>query len=307
MTTARIRIGTRGSQLALWQANETSRACSRCRLRAGDRHRSRRPATSGTTSRSPRSAAKACSSKSSKRRSSAARSTSPCTVSRTCRRSSPSTSRWPAFLERADPRDAWVHPSTVKPIAEHARRLGRSARAPRAAARNCAQLFPHLRIEDIRGNVDTRISKAREGQYAGLVLAAAGLTRLGRADEITSYFSIDEMLPAAGQGIVAIECLAANERRTETPHARSITRPASVRRSTNAASCRNSERNSTATPQSPCIAILDATLSPRSSPIAPGCVIRVSARQDAGRAASSSLRSELRSRRRVAASRKRHA
>ena len=83
--------------------------------------------------------------------------------------------------------------------------------APRRRAQ-LALLFPHLRAEDIRGNVDSRIRKAREGQYAGLVLAAAGLTRLGRANEITSYFSIDEMLPAAGQGIVAIECLASNER-----------------------------------------------------------------------------------------------
>jgi hydroxymethylbilane synthase len=56
------------------------------------------------------------------------------------------------------------------------------------------------------------MSKARDGEYAGLVLAAAGLTRLGRANEITSYFAVDEMIPAAGQGIVVLECLASNER-----------------------------------------------------------------------------------------------
>ena len=114
-----------------------------------------------------------------------------------------------AFLERADPRDAWVHVDG-RPIEDmpDAAIIGTSA--PRRRAQ-LARLFPHLRAAEIRGNVDTRLRKARDGEYAGLVLAAAGLTRLGRAREITSYFSIDEMIPAAGQGIVAIECLASNE------------------------------------------------------------------------------------------------
>ncbi len=112
------------------------------------------------------------------------------------------------FLERADPRDAWVHPSNT-PIAEMPAGSIIGTSAPRRRAQLHA-LFPHLRIEDIRGNVDTRINKARAGQYAGIVLASAGLTRLGRAGEITSYFSIDDMLPASGQGIVAIECLRGN-------------------------------------------------------------------------------------------------
>jgi hydroxymethylbilane synthase len=115
-----------------------------------------------------------------------------------------------AFLERADPRDAWVHVEG-KPVDEMPAGAVIGTSAPRRRAQ-LAQLFPHLRAEDIRGNVDTRMRKARAGEYAGLVLAAAGLTRLGRANEITSYFSIDEMIPAAGQGIVAIECLASNER-----------------------------------------------------------------------------------------------
>src|SRR5438128_4714192 len=68
-------------------------------------------------------------------------------------------------------------------------------------------LYPQLELEEIRGNVDTRINRLRAGLYDGAVLAAAGLTRLGRASEITSYFDIDEMTPAAGQGIVAIETL----------------------------------------------------------------------------------------------------
>ena len=123
------------------------------------------------------------------------------------------------FLERADPRDAWVHVDG-KAIHDMAEGSVIGTSAPRRRAQ-LAMLFPQLVVEDIRGNVDTRINKARDGQYAGIILASAGLTRLGRADEITSYFSVDEMLPAAGQGIVTIECLAANDWAREV--ARSIT------------------------------------------------------------------------------------
>jgi hydroxymethylbilane synthase len=112
------------------------------------------------------------------------------------------------FLERADARDAWVHPSNT-PIAELPDGATIGTSAPRRRAQ-LAALFPRLRVEDIRGNVDTRIQKARDGHYAGVVLASAGLTRLGRAGEITSYFDAAQMLPAAGQGIVTVECLASN-------------------------------------------------------------------------------------------------
>lgn len=121
------------------------------------------------------------------------------------------------FLERADPRDAWVHPEG-RAIAGLPAGAIIGTSAPRRRAQ-LAQLYPGLVIDDIRGNVDTRISKARGGAYAGIVLASAGLTRLGRADEITSYFAIDEMLPAAGQGIVAIECLASNGEAREAARA----------------------------------------------------------------------------------------
>lgn len=134
-----------------------------------------------------------------------------------------------AFLERADPRDAWVHVDG-KPIAEMPAGAVIGTSAPRRRAQ-LAQLFPDLRAEDIRGNVDTRIHKARDREYAGLVLAAAGMTRLARASEITSYFSIDEMIPAAGQGIVAIECLASNERARDA--ARAINHEASERAALN--------------------------------------------------------------------------
>ena len=113
------------------------------------------------------------------------------------------------FLERADPRDAWLQ------------RDGRSVDdlpagsvVGTSAPRRRAQLlekYPALRIESIRGNVDTRINKERGGHYDGIVLASAGLTRLGRQAEITRLFTVDEMVPAAGQGIVALECLAGND------------------------------------------------------------------------------------------------
>ena len=114
------------------------------------------------------------------------------------------------FLERADPRDAWVQ-IEGRPIGD----MPAGARIATSAPRRRAQLrarWPHLRVEEIRGNVDTRLRKLREGLYDGGVLASAGLTRLGRAAEITSTFSFDDMLPAAGQGIIAIETLRDDDR-----------------------------------------------------------------------------------------------
>jgi hydroxymethylbilane synthase len=110
-----------------------------------------------------------------------------------------------AFLERADPRDAWVQVDG-KSIGDLPAGATVATSAPRRRAQIRAR-WPHLQIEEIRGNVDTRLRKLRDGLYDGGVLAAAGLTRLGLAGQITSTFSIDEMLPAAGQGIIAVETL----------------------------------------------------------------------------------------------------
>lgn len=112
------------------------------------------------------------------------------------------------FLEREDPRDAWLHPERQS-IADLPAGATIGTSAPRRRAQLLAK-FPHLRVEPIRGNVETRVNKAREGKVAGIVLASAGLTRLGRASDITSWFSVDEMIPAAGQGIIGIETLASN-------------------------------------------------------------------------------------------------
>lgn len=114
------------------------------------------------------------------------------------------------FLERADPRDAWIHPEKL-PISALPNGAVIGTSAPRRRMQLLAR-YPDLRIEAIRGNVDTRVAKARSGQYAAIVLASAGLTRLGRQADITSYFDVDEMIPAAGQGIITIETRASDGR-----------------------------------------------------------------------------------------------
>ena len=68
--------------------------------------------------------------------------------------------------------------------------------------------FPNLVIESLRGNVQTRLRKLDEGQYAAIILAAAGLKRLGLGDRIRAVLSPESSLPAVGQGALAIECLA---------------------------------------------------------------------------------------------------
>jgi hydroxymethylbilane synthase len=112
------------------------------------------------------------------------------------------------FLDRGDPRDAWLQPNGI-PIGA----LPRGAIVGTSAPRRRAQLLaahPHLRIAEIRGNVETRIAKMRTREYDGIVLAGAGLARLGLTSDVTGYFDVDELLPAAGQGIVALETLRTN-------------------------------------------------------------------------------------------------
>lgn len=67
------------------------------------------------------------------------------------------------------------------------------------------KLFPHAVIKDIRGNVETRIRKLDEGEYDAIVMAAAGLKRLGLQHRISRYFTLDEIIPASAQGALAIE------------------------------------------------------------------------------------------------------
>ena len=80
-----------------------------------------------------------------------------------------------------------------------------------SSLRRAAQVLslrPDLRTQALRGNVDTRIRKAMDGQYDAIILAGAGLTRLGLAHHVTEWLSLDVMLPAPGQGALAVQCRA---------------------------------------------------------------------------------------------------
>jgi hydroxymethylbilane synthase len=202
-----VRIGSRGSQLALWQANETSRKLTAAGFlpeivvvkTTGDKRQDVPLAAVGGKGLFIKELEEALERGS-------------IDIAVHSLKDVPSIIPpqfvLAGFLERADPRDAWVHPQNV-PIAEIRKGSTIGTSAPRRRAQ-LIEKFPHLVIEAIRGNVETRINKAREGKYAGVILANAGLTRLGRAAEITSLFSVEEMIPAAGQGIVAIETLASH-------------------------------------------------------------------------------------------------
>jgi hydroxymethylbilane synthase len=92
--------------------------------------------------------------------------------------------------------------------------LTRGARVGTGSLRRQAQLRharPDLRIDDVRGNVDTRLRKLDDGQFDAIVLAEAGLRRLGLERRITKVLPFDVMLPAVGQGALAIECRADDE------------------------------------------------------------------------------------------------
>jgi hydroxymethylbilane synthase len=109
----------------------------------------------------------------------------------------------PAFLEREDVRDAFVSPS-ARSIAD----MPRGARMGSSSIRRSAQVKrqrPDLVIVPFRGNVDTRLKKLRDGVADATLLAVAGLKRLGRASEITSYLDPRVFPPAPAQGAIGIE------------------------------------------------------------------------------------------------------
>lgn len=220
--TTNIRIGTRGSQLALWQANEVSRRLQEQGYRpqiitvrtTGDKRQDVPLAEIGGKGLFIKELEEALD-------------RGEIDVAVHSLKDVPSIipERFAlaGFLQRADARDAWVH-------LDHERldKLPAGAVVGTSAPRRRAQLlarYPDLKVEPIRGNVETRILKARAGLYAGIILAAAGLARLGRESEITSCFSVDEMVPAAGQGIVTVETLASND--AAIAAAQSITHAAS--------------------------------------------------------------------------------
>jgi hydroxymethylbilane synthase len=114
-----------------------------------------------------------------------------------------------AILEREDPRDAFVSPGHASLAALPAGALVGTSSLRRQA--QIAARHPGLEIRPLRGNLDTRIAKLDRGDFAAIVLAAAGLKRLGLAARIRGLLSIEESLPAAGQAALGIECLAARE------------------------------------------------------------------------------------------------
>jgi hydroxymethylbilane synthase len=109
-----------------------------------------------------------------------------------------------AVLPRADARDAFLSNRFVS-----LSQLPQGARVGTSSQRRQSLLRarrPDLDIQPLRGNVDTRLRKLDEGEFDAIILAAAGLTRLGLADRITEYLDTALSLPAIGQGIVGIEC-----------------------------------------------------------------------------------------------------
>jgi hydroxymethylbilane synthase len=109
-----------------------------------------------------------------------------------------------AILERADARDALL----LREGTGDLRLLPPGARVGTSSLRRRAQLLavrPDLQVLDLRGNVDTRLRKLREGQYDAVVLAVAGLERLGLAGAISQVLPLDLMLPAVGQGALCVE------------------------------------------------------------------------------------------------------
>lgn len=118
-----------------------------------------------------------------------------------------------AITEREDVRDILI--SRLGPGLSD---LPPRARLGTSSTRRAAQILayrPDLQIVNLRGNVDTRLRKAVTGEYDAIVIAAAGLLRLGLTDRITEYLSLDVMLPAVGQGALAVQ---AREDDTRTLH-----------------------------------------------------------------------------------------
>ena len=104
--------------------------------------------------------------------------------------------------EREDPADVFVGDAGALDD------LREGARVGTASLRRRSQLLalrPDLDVAEIRGNVDTRLRKLADGEFDGIVLAAAGLGRLGRADEISFRFGAEQMVPAPGQGALALQ------------------------------------------------------------------------------------------------------
>ncbi len=111
-----------------------------------------------------------------------------------------------AVTQREDPRDAFVSPRF-----ESLQQLPAGAKVGTSSLRRAAQLrsrYPRLEILPLRGNLDTRLAKLDRGEYDAIILAAAGLKRLGLEGRIRALISTDDMIPSPGQGALGIEIMA---------------------------------------------------------------------------------------------------
>ena len=108
-----------------------------------------------------------------------------------------------AILERADPRDALISAGPRLAELRAGASVGTTSLRRRALV---GSLRPDVTLQDLRGNVDTRLRRLREGRFDAILLAMAGLTRLGRASEVTEALEPRRFVPAPGQGAIALEC-----------------------------------------------------------------------------------------------------
>ncbi|MFB5191087.1 hydroxymethylbilane synthase [Alicyclobacillus fastidiosus] len=110
---------------------------------------------------------------------------------------------------RADPRDALISHD-----GRSLSQLPAGSIVGTSSLRRAAQLQalrPDLRIEPLRGNIDSRLRRVAEGEFAAIILAAAGLSRMGWQDKITEYLDPEDFIPAVGQGILGVECRAKDD------------------------------------------------------------------------------------------------
>lgn len=105
------------------------------------------------------------------------------------------------FSKREDPRDVLVLPEGVSEI-DFSKPIGTSSLR---RILQLKKLYPQATFESVRGNLQTRLRKLDEGQYSAIILAAAGMKRMGLAHRISRFFTVDELIPAAGQGILALQ------------------------------------------------------------------------------------------------------
>ena len=199
---ARLRIGSRGSQLALWQANHIA-ALLRGRGHEVEIEIIKTTGDKITDVPLARVGTKGMFTKEIEEALAAGRVDLAVHSLKDLPTEIPSEFEIAAVTKRDDPRDVFCSRKYASIEA-----LPKAARVGTSSLRRQAQLKalrPDLEIHPLRGNVDTRLSKLEAGEYGAIILAAAGLSRLGKTELIKQFISADVMCPAAGQGALAVE------------------------------------------------------------------------------------------------------